>query len=226
MKEVKKNKVTQESPKAKSAEVDFYTAKIQGKENYILLAALVLGCYIVFQDFITLKKVYLFKDIGSDSINIYFPWLVQLTDYIKQNGAPSWSFSQGLGQNVFPFWLGDFFSNFLMFFDKEKLPYGLAFMEIIKILLCGLIFFNYLKELKVSRFSAYIGAFLFSFCGYIMVGGCWAIFSSEAVYAALTLYGFERWLNHKKWLWFVIGLVCISFLQPFFLFMYAIFLAI
>ncbi|MHB8260150.1 MAG: YfhO family protein [Bacteroidia bacterium] len=226
MKEVNKNKATKESPKAKSAEVDFYTAKIQGKESYILLGALVLGCYLVFQDFITLKKVYLFKDIGSDSINIYFPWLVQLTDYIKQNGAPSWSFSQGLGQNVFPLWLGDFFSNFLMFFDKEKLPYGLAFMEVIKILLCGIIFFNYLKELKVSRFSAYIGAFLFSFCGYIMVGGCWAIFSSEAVYAALTLYGFERWLNHKKWLWFVIGLVCISFLQPFFLFMYAILLAI
>jgi uncharacterized membrane protein YfhO len=83
-----------------------------------------------------------------------------------------------------------------------------------------------LVELKVSRFSAYVGAFLFSFCGYIILGGCWTIFSVEALYAALLLYGFERFLNHGKWLWYVIGLACMSFLQPFFLFMYAIFLAV
>jgi len=221
-----KNKNPKEVPKNQSTEIDFYTSKIEGKEKYILLAALIIGCYIVFKDFISLKKVYLFKDIGSDSINIYFPWLAQLTDYLKENGTPSWSFSQGLGQNIFPFWLGDFFSDALMFLNKDKLPYGLAFMEITKIVLCGFIFFIYLKELKVNSFSAYIGAFLFAFCGYIMVGGCWTIFSTEAVYAALILYGFERWLNHNKWLWFVIGLVCLSFLQPFFLFMYAVFLAI
>jgi uncharacterized membrane protein YfhO len=221
-----RNKNQKVTPQNKSADVDFYDTKIAGKEKYILLGALLIGCYIVFQDFINFKKVYLFKDIGSDSLNIYFPWLVQLTDAMKTDGVPTWSFTQGLGQNVFPLWLGDFFSNFLMLFSKDKLPYGLAFMEITKILLAGFIFFKYLRELKVSNFAAYIGAFLFSFCGYIMIGGCWAIFSAEAVYAALILYGFERWLNHKKWLWFVVGLVCISFLQPFFLFMYAIFLAI
>src|ERR1700757_818996 len=221
-----RNKNQKVTPQNKSADVDFYDTKIAGKEKYILLGALLIGCYIVFQDFINFKKVYLFKDIGSDSLNIYFPWLVQLTDAMKTEGVPTWSFTQGLGQNVFPLWLGDFFSNFLMLFSKDKLPYGLAFMEITKILLAGFIFFKYLRELKVSNFAAYIGAFLFSFCGYIMVGGCWAIFSAEAVYAALILYGFERWLNHKKWFWFVVGLVCVSFLQPFFLFMYAIFLAI
>ncbi|MEO8761767.1 MAG: YfhO family protein, partial [Bacteroidia bacterium] len=222
----KKNKAQKEVLQNPSIETDFYTSKIQGKEIYILFTALLIGCYIVFKDFISLKKVYLFKDIGSDSINIYFPWLVQLTDAMKTDGVPTWSFTQGLGQNVFPLWLGDFFSNFLMLFSKDKLPYGLAFMEITKILLAGFIFFKYLRELKVNNFSAYIGAFLFAFCGYIMVGGCWSIFSTEAVYAALILFGFERWLNHKKWLWFVVGITCMSFLQPFFLFMYTIFLII
>ena len=224
---VKKNKTQKGDQSYQPAEIDFYTSKIQGKEKYILLGALLIGCYLIFQDFISLKKVYLFKDIGSDSLNIYFPGIAQMSEYIRTYGTPKWTFSQGLGQNIFPLWLSDFFSNIAMFlFNKETLPYSLVFMEIIKIILCGFVFFKYLGELNVSQFSAYIGAFLFSFCGYIILGGCWTIFSTEALYAALILYGFERFLNHGKWLWYVVGLACMSFLQPFFLFMYALFLAV
>jgi len=222
----KKNIAPKEAPQTKPAEKDFYTSKIEGKEKYILLGALILGCYIVFQDFISLKKVYLFKDIGSDSLNIFFPALVQLSEALK-NGTPTWTFSQGMGQNMFPFWLSDLFCNILMFItNKDNIAYGLAFMEIAKIILAGFIFFKFLSELKVNQFSAYIGGFLFAFSGYIILGGCWTVFSTEAVFAALILYGFERFLNQGKWFWYVIGLACMSFLQPFFLFMYALFLAV
>jgi uncharacterized membrane protein YfhO len=222
----KKNIAPKEAPQPKPTEKDFYTSKIEGKEKYILLGALILGCYIVFQDFISLKKVYLFKDIGSDSLNIFFPALVQLSEALK-SGVPTWTFSQGMGQNMFPFWLSDLFCNILLFLSsKDNLAYGLAFMEIAKIILAGFIFFKYLSELKVNQFSAYIGGFLFAFSGYIILGGCWTVFSTEAVFAALILYGFERFLNHGKWFWYVVGLACMSFLQPFFLFMYAIFLAV
>src|ERR1700739_3518235 len=108
---IKNQKTAQQT---KSTEVDFYDSKIAGQEKYILVGVLLIGCYIIFRDFINFKKVYLFKDIGSDSLNIYFPWLGQLTDAMKTDGVPTWSFTQGLGQNVFPLWLGDFFSNFLM----------------------------------------------------------------------------------------------------------------
>ena len=203
---------------------DLFSKIFTGREVYFLLAMMIIGCIIVFKDFITLEKVYLFRDIGSDSINIYFPWLAHMTDYIKANGIPTWTFSQGLGQNVFPLWLGDFFANIVMLlFKKESLPYTLAFVEIIKILLAGFIFYKYLSELKLSKFAACLGGFLFAFCGYIILGGCWTIFSVEAVYAALILYGFERWLNHGKFFWLVIGLMSMSFLQPFFLFPYSLF---
>ena len=205
---------------------DFFSEKLKGKELYILMGAIVLGCFIVFRSFITFEKIYLFKDIGSDSINIYFPWLAHLADYVKANGVPTWTFSQGIGQNVFPLWLGDFFANFLMLFSKENIPYAMAYVEIIKIILCGLVFYKYLVQLRLNEFAACIGAFLFSFSGYIVLGGCWTIFSNEALYIAIILYGFERWLNNGKWLWFVLGITFMSLLQPFFLFMYTIFLAI
>ena len=198
----------------------------KGKETYLLLAAIALCCLIVFFDFISGEKVYLYKDIGSDSVNIYFPWLCQMSDYLKKSGIPTWSFSQGLGQNAFPLWLGDFFSNIITLFDKEKMPYLIGLAEVLKISLCGLVFFKYLIELNIGRFSAYIAAFLFAFCGYIILGGCWTIFSTEALYVSIILYGFERWLNRRQLLWFVIGIGALSFLQPFLLFPHALFLAV
>jgi uncharacterized membrane protein YfhO len=205
-----------------TSDSNFYDSYIKGKELYYLLGLILISCYLIFSDFISFKKIYLFRDIGSDSINIYFPWL---TNYSDINGVPGWSFSQGMGQNVFPIWLGDFFSDFLTLFDKSKIPYGLAFMEILKIFLSGLVFYKFLKEVKLSNFSALIFSILFSFSGFIILGGCWAIFSTEALYIAIILYGFERWLNHQKFFWFVFGIMCLAFLQPFLLLPYTIVLS-
>jgi uncharacterized membrane protein YfhO len=209
----------------KASDSNFYDSYIKGKEFYYLLGLLFISCYIIFGDFISLKKVYLFRDIGSDSLNIYFPWLTGHSDYLKTESVPGWSFSQGMGQNVFPIWLGDFFSNFLTYFDKSKIPYGIAFMEIVKIFLMGLVFYKFLKDVKLSNFSALIFSLLYAFSGFVILGGSWAIFSVEALYVAIILYGFERWLNREKYFWFVFGIMCLSFLQPFLLLPYTIVLS-
>jgi uncharacterized membrane protein YfhO len=220
----------QAQPRTKSMTPDALTpinilgGKLNGKFLYVLLALIVVSCLVVFSAFISGEKVYLFKDIGSDSINIYIPWLTQLADYVKDNGIPTWTFAQGMGQNVFPLWMSDFFSNLLMLGSKEGLPFKLAYVEIAKIILCGIVFFKYLRELKMNEIVSTIGALLFAFSGYVVLGGSWVIFSLEALYIGIILYGFERWLNHGKWLWFVIGITCMSFLQPFLLFPHTLFL--
>ena len=216
------------APKQKSTiDNNLILKRFVGKELYVLLTVLLILCIIVFKDFITFEKVYLFKDIGSDSLNIYFPWLVNISEYTKANGMITWTFSQGLGQNMFPLWIGDFFSDVIvLIFNKDQLPYTLAIIEVIKVLLCGLVFFKYLDELKINRFATLVTSFLFATCGYIILGGCWTVFSTEALYVALILFGYERWLNHGKWLWFVLGITALSLLQPFYLFPYALFLAV
>lgn len=206
------------------AQSNIYDSYIKGKEVYYLMMAVLLGCYIVFQDFINLKKIFLFKDIGSDTINMYHPLLINLSEYMKNEGVPGWSFSQGMGQNIFPLWLGDFFSNFIMLFDKNTIPKVIVFMEIFKIFLCAFVFFKFLKELKVTGFAAMIGALLYAFSGYVILGGTWIIFSTEAVYVAIMLLGFERWLNKGKWFLFLLGITLLGFLQPFYLFSYTILL--
>lgn len=218
------SKPTPSKPQAESSSANIYDTYIRGKELYYLLALVCLGCYIIFSDFISLKKVYLFKDIGSDTINMGYPLLVNYSEYLKTEGVPGWSFSQGMGQNMFPLWLGDVFANMTMLFSKESIPKAIVFMEIIKILLCATIFFKYLKELKVSGFAALAGGLLYAFSGYVILGGTWAIFSTEAVYVAVLLLGVERWLNAGKWFLFLLGITLLGFLQPFYLFTYTLFL--
>ena len=194
---------------------------INSNTQTVLFFLLGLICFIIFKDFLLFRKVWLFKDIGSDSINIFYPWLVCLSDTIKADGVPGWSFSQGMGQNIFPIWLGDFFSDFLAYFDKNTIASGLAYMEVVKVILSGFVFYKFLKEIKLSNYVCLIFALLFAFCGFMLIGGTWVIFSVEALYISLVLYGFERWLNHKKYFWFVIGVMCLAFLQPFLLLPYS-----
>jgi uncharacterized membrane protein YfhO len=214
------NKQTAATPSGGFNLLDF----INNYTRLMLFLLMGLICLVVFNDFIFFKKIYLFKDIGSDSINMYIPWFNCYADYVKEVGTPGWSFQQGMGQNIFPLWLGDFFSNIMMYFDKSAIPYALAYMEIAKILLAGFAFYLFLKELKLSNFVSLVFALLYAFSGFMIMGGSWVIYSIEALNIAVILYGFERWLNHKKYFWFVVGIMLLTVLQPSLLFPYSIFL--
>jgi uncharacterized membrane protein YfhO len=214
-----------QAPAAKSGSFSL-SEFIHSKTELVLFLLVSVITVFVFKDFLFLKKIYLFKDIGSDTINMEYPLLVNLSEAMRDHGVPYWSFSQGMGQNVFPLWLGDFSYNFVMLFSKENFPKVIAYMEPVKIILCALIFFKYLQQLKLSRFACMLGALLYSFTGYVILGGTWTIFSTEAVYVALILLGLERWLNAQKWFLFLLGIFLLTLLQPFYLYPYAIFLSI
>lgn len=209
-----------------TAESNIYDKYIKGKEFYYLLGILLVACYFVFGDYISLKKVFLFKDIGSDTINSYYPILVDNSNYAKTQSEIGWSFTQGMGQNIFPGFYGDVFFYFLSTWDKANIPYGLAFMEIIKIILIGLVFYNYLKELKLSGFSSLLFSVLISFSGFVIVGGCWTYFSTEALYVSIILYGFERWLSHQKVFFLVLGIALLALMQPFLLYVYTLVISV
>src|ERR1700758_2737721 len=61
---------------------------------------LLLGA-VVFRDFIFGNQVLLYKNIGDDSTNYYYPYLLLFSRYIRTDGIPMWSFHVGLGQNIF-----------------------------------------------------------------------------------------------------------------------------
>ena len=220
--EINNNSDTIQDVSNTSGENDLFN-RMGKKSLWYLSGIILLIIFYVYHKFIFLEQVLLYTDIGSDSVNIYFPWLIHSSEYLKNENSMGWSFSQGLGQNLFPFSLGDVFSILLVYCNKNNIPYGIAFMELAKILLSGLFFFRFLKEHKLSDFTTLIFSLAFAFSGYIILGGCWTVFSLEALYAAVLLYGFERWLNHGKIFWMVTGVLLMTLLQPFFMYLYSVF---
>src|SRR5947209_17527621 len=64
-----------------------------------LVLLLPVAC-VVYWRFLNGDAVLLYKDIGSDSLNIYYPGFVHLADYIRTEGYPGWSFFVGMGQDL------------------------------------------------------------------------------------------------------------------------------
>jgi len=162
-----------------------------------VLAAVAL---VVFRDFVLGQSTYLFKDIGSDTLNVFYPSLVLVAKLLR-HGLPGWSFAQGMGQDVFPNSVGDPFNDLLYLLGPDRLAYGIALAELLKLLMAGALFYVLLQLRGKTGFTSALGALGFAFCGSIIVGGTWYVFSTNVVQAAFLLVGFELLFQRRnRWL--------------------------
>ena len=193
---------------------------------YVLSGLLTALAFFVFHDFLFLNKVFLYMDIASDSVNINYPHLFHIADYLQNmGGIPRWSFYQGMGQNYLGYLTADPFDIPLYFIDPANIVYMIGFMEVLKILTAGIFFYLFLREIKLTPFTAIVGAVCFAFCGFAMVGSAWRIFTSELYQVAFLLFAIEKLLN-KKWVYFPFAIALIGVTVTFNLFIYSIVTAV
>lgn len=227
-----KKKGQTEPLKRKSAAVhspvrnDFFNAFLEKKSFLVTLILLTVLSLFVFRDFIFCNKLMLYKDIGCDSLNASYPILRHTADYIHTTGFPKWSFNVGMGQNIFPFCLRDPFDIIIYILGKDALAYGLGYLEFIKVILSGIVFFLYLRTFSFTPFSCMIGSLLYAFNGFIILGSGWYIFSFEALNSALLLLAFEKLFRKDLWALFPVAIAFIGISQPFNLYVYGMFIAV
>jgi hypothetical protein len=194
---------------------------VGGLGVYLLLAGII--ALAVYWKFLTFQEAYLFRDVGSDSVNIAYPQVRHLFEYLRTEGAPGWSFNQGLGQDLYPFSWNDPFLLLLFAFRGANLPFGFIYMELAKLFAAGTFFYLFLRESKLVESACVAGALLYSFSSYIVLAGAWSSFSTEAVCCALLLYALERFLRGGDWRLVPVALGLLALLQPFLLLPYALF---
>ncbi len=199
---------------------------IQQYGLYILISLIAVIVFIVFYDFIVFRKLYLFKGLASDSLNDTYPNYILVSDYLRSDGIPRWSFRQGMGQNVFPFSFPDPFVSILYLLGRVNLAYGIAYMEIVKIFLAGILFYLFLKKRGISEYAAILGGLFYCFSGFMIIGSCWNLFSTEVVYLAFLLLAFEKLYQEDNRILFPITVALIAILQPFDLWLFGVFLLI
>ena len=200
---------------------------LSGKNGfYILLGLLCALALFVFNDFIFLNKVFLYKDIASDSVNANYPLLFHIADYFQNlGGIPRWTFFQGMGQNYLGYLTADPFDIPLYFTSPENIVYVIGLLEILKIFVAGIFFYLFLREIKLTPFTAVVGAVCFAFCGFVVLGGPWRIFPSELYQASFLLFSIEKLLK-KKWYYFPFAIALIGVTVTFNLFIYSIVAAV
>lgn len=215
-----KTKVTETT----TTKISDFFENIGNKGFLIALSLIMLVAFFVFKDFLLLKNVFQFKDIGSDTLNGMYPTYNLYADYIQKNGFPQWSFSEGMGQGIMGGFMRDPFQLIAMLMGPHSMPKIFIYIIVLEIVVAGSIFYFFLKSLKVSNYAAIIGSLLFSFCGFMIIGACWYLFTFEALNVALLLLGFERLYQKNKWFLFALGICLAAMSFPVNVFTYGLFI--
>lgn len=219
----KKQQSSSNAPNASTGIADLYTKIVENGPVISLILIAVIG-FIVFANYLLFNKLFLFRDIGSDSINIFHPTYAHLADYVRTNGLPKWSFQQGLGQNILPHSLGNPFHWLYIMVGSKSLPFAYAWVEYLKILLTGFVVFKYLRTIKYDSYVSTIGALLFSFSGFMIIGSSWYVFSTQALQFACLLLAIERLMQGRDYWMFPLFICIIAATLPFDLFLFCEFL--
>lgn len=175
----------------------------------VFLALLVCVAGFVFWDFIILDKLYLFKDIGSDSINIFYPRYAMSTA-ISQHDL-LYTFRDGLGAPVGQSeisskilgWLTaphSQLTNWIVGLFTNESAYQMFFSQLTNIVLAAIVFYFYLKTLGVAKITNIAGGLMFAFCGVMILGSGWVYETKLLLYAAFMLFGLELMIKKKTWL--------------------------
>jgi len=204
--------------------VDLFEAVLQKKTLFLFLGLIGIILFFIFGSFLFGDRLFLFKDIGSDTINLFYPRLYHISDYLENQGLPKWSFSDGMGHNILPTSIGDPFNWLLYAMGKENLAYGIVWVELLKFMTTGVVFYLFLRSLQLTFHSSLIGGLLYPFSGFMLVGSGWYVFSTQGLYIALLLLGFEQLFQKNKWAVFVISVCLIGLNSPFDLYLNVILL--
>ncbi len=200
---------------------------------FTFLTILFLGIF-TFRNFLLLKYLYFFKDIGSDSVNVEYPAMKMHDRFFNEGIFPNWTFFSGMGFPTFSSLTNDFITNALWNFIKIignfqiNSVYQFPFFVLYYILIIGILSYFYLRSLEISKFTASVGTILFSFLGFTIVASSWNL-HFDIVRGIILLFAFEQFFKKNRWYFFPIAVLYISsnlyyiYLFGAFLFIYATF---
>ena len=198
--------------------------KTRSSRSGLLLTALCLLLVggLIFRKFLFGGAVLLYRDIGSDSF-FYHMSFVHLSNYIRSQGFPSWSFYVGMGQDL------AYATGYLIWQPVSWLPGNLiapalVFQHLGKVLIAGLFFFRFLQLRGLHTPVPLLGSLLLSFSAYMCIGSCWYPFADEVVCFAGILLATEEAVQHGRWLMLALAVALVGMITPFHLYLCALFL--
>lgn len=166
-------------------------------------AILFLGIIAIYGSFFFGPSRFAYNDIGSDTLNQYVPYYLNLLDSIRDGSFGLWNFQYGLGVSFMSYqsWTLDPFNVVLvplgLLFGNQALSFILVFIQALKVLLCGFLFDHILTAYCEKPLSRILGSALYAFCGYLMLWGQHYWLGTVIVMATLLTLAIELML--ERW---------------------------
>jgi uncharacterized membrane protein YfhO len=180
---------------------------------------------LIFRDFVFGNKVLLYKDIGSDSLNFHYPYFVHLSDYLRSEGLPRWSFKIGMGQSLFPY-VNSLLLDPVTWLPRRLIAYGLVYQHLLKLIVCGFLFFKFLELRGLNFPAASSGAIFLSFSAYMCMGSCWTDIANEVVALTFVLFAIEKTFAKGRWIYLPFAVAVCGIVRPFHLYFCALLLVL
>lgn len=168
----------------------------------ILWGAVAISVLIVFFPFFTGDGLVVWNDAGSDTRQQYLMHYATIVNHLKDGNYSLWDMNLGFGASLFalnPFHL------FLLpvyllgvVFGTGHIPTFLLFMMIVQFFLAGTFCYLFLSCFSLSESGKVIAAYLYTFCGYLLVWGQHYHFGAFAVFLPLLLFLLERAMQRRR----------------------------
>ena len=188
------------------------------------LSLLLVGV-LIFSNFLLLDKLLLYKDVGADSVNDSYPYFVHLSDYIRREGLPSWSFCVGMGQSLF-YLTGSLIWEPVIWLPREVIAHALVFQHLFKTLIAGLLFFRFLQLRGLTLGASLLGSLLLAFSSYMCTGSCWIVSADETVGFTFLLFAMEEAISRGRWIYIPFAVALMGLVTVFHFYLSAVLLCL
>ncbi len=162
----------------------------KSKNAVVLLGFAALIFFVLYRRFLFGNAVYLFKDVGSDSMSSSYPILVMLSRLFHAGDFSAYTLSSGLGSDTSVTFLQYLnpLKGFLLFFGRDTMPYALLMQLLIGHVICAYAAYRYLLLMTGHGIASVIGALLFAYSSYSVL---WSENLSYGI--CLTMFALTMW---------------------------------
>ncbi len=172
------------------------------KSILVLILLIAATCVFVFRDYIFGGKLFMFYDIGSDTLQQYAAKYIAMARHLKDGNLSTWFPEYGFGAGIT---VMNPFNIVLLILEiigsvagKWIIPYALVYVFMAEILLSGIFMYLYLSVYSFGERAKVIAAYMFAFNGFMIVWGQHYHFGVICVFLPLILWAIERSIRAKS----------------------------
>lgn len=164
---------------------------------------LLLGLVAIYGNYYVGRSCFAYADVGSDTLEQYVPYYLNLLDSVRNGNLGAWNFDFGLGVSFTSYlsWTLDPFNLALipmgLLLGSARLSLALVLVQSLKVVLAGFIFDHLLTFYCQTPLGRMLGAVLFAFGGYLMLWGQHYWLGSAYVMCATVLLMLELHLERR-----------------------------